>query len=141
MHVSPQRHPSLFSTQAALAGACDVLFPSGASGEESVAAAVLESLLRCPLEVRVAAAERVVVVGGAAMVPGLLGRLEAEVRRAAAASPRYAALRPLLQQRLAVPRFAVPANIVPWVSGLLPMLLPLPLPLAMPIPLLQLLPS
>lgn len=58
----------------------------------TVQAAFVEVLERCPVDVRAAVVQNVVVVGGCAALRGLLPRLAAELRSALKESPKMAAL-------------------------------------------------
>ncbi|PFH53156.1 hypothetical protein AMATHDRAFT_138123 [Amanita thiersii Skay4041] len=101
--------------------AAEVLFEGGDVDESSVAEVILDSLLRIPVDLRKTMASSILVIGGTAMLPGFILRLQAELIRALASLQdsrhstrpdkplppvydRYAALRPL------IPYFAILNN-------------------------------
>ncbi|KIL58768.1 hypothetical protein M378DRAFT_85993 [Amanita muscaria Koide BX008] len=101
--------------------AAEVLFEGGDVDESSVAEVILDSLLRVPVDLRKTMASSILVVGGTAMLPGFIMRLQTEIVRslthgvdstgpsprpspAASQYDRYAPLRPL------IPYFAILNN-------------------------------
>eukprot|EP00802_Teleaulax_amphioxeia_P028732 Tamp_30522.p1 GENE.Tamp_30522~~Tamp_30522.p1 ORF type:complete len:144 (+),score=23.50 Tamp_30522:44-433(+) len=78
---------------------------------------VLETLLKCPVDVRGAVASRVVPAGGGAMLPGFQELLIHECTHLARLVPRYRQLQRLVSAHLrCVPR-QFPAINLPWVGG------------------------
>ncbi|KAF7312503.1 Fungal specific actin related protein [Mycena indigotica] len=98
--------------------AAEVLFEGGDVDERSLAEIILDSLLKVSVDLRKTLASSILVVGGTAMLPGFIQRLQQELARALAppTSHRermlpqydpYAPLRPLL------PYFAIVNNPAP----------------------------
>ncbi|KAF8628005.1 hypothetical protein AX15_004125 [Amanita polypyramis BW_CC] len=102
--------------------AAEVLFEGGDVDESSVAEVILESLIRVPMDLRKTMASSILVIGGTAMLPGFVMRLQVELICSIIAAPdskghpirpdrlpppqydRYAPLRPL------IPYFAILNN-------------------------------
>ncbi|KAJ6531966.1 actin-domain-containing protein [Mycena capillaripes] len=100
----------------------EVLFEGGDVDESSTAEVILDSLLKVPVDLRKTLASSILVVGGTAMLPGFIPRLQHELVRAVGPPPTpsrhptrpdrpslppydpYASLRPLL------PYFAILNN-------------------------------
>ncbi|KAF5391559.1 hypothetical protein D9757_002510 [Collybiopsis confluens] len=99
--------------------AAEVLFEGGDVDEGSLAEIILDALLKVPVDLRKTLASSILVVGGTAMLPGFISRLQTEILRAISVLPplarpptrpgrpapppydRYGALRPL------IPYFAI----------------------------------
>ncbi|KAF8623632.1 hypothetical protein AX17_007332 [Amanita inopinata Kibby_2008] len=93
--------------------AAEVLFEGGDMDESSIAEVILDSLLKVPIDLRKTMASSILVIGGTAMLPGFILRLQTELIRALAPPQephghstrsdrpllppydKYAALRPL----------------------------------------------
>ncbi|KAK2460960.1 hypothetical protein APHAL10511_007430 [Amanita phalloides] len=102
--------------------AAEVLFEGGDIDESSVAEVILESLLKVPVDLRKTMASSILVVGGTAMLPGFIMRLQTEMVRTVATVPdskRHSArpVRPLpppydrfAQIRPLIPYFAILNN-------------------------------
>ncbi|XP_023234542.1 actin-related protein 10-like [Centruroides sculpturatus] len=59
--------------------AAEMLFEQDGE-EQNVATIILDSILKCPTDVRVALAENIIVMGGTAMLPGFKHRLMTEIK-------------------------------------------------------------
>lgn len=59
--------------------AAEVLFEGGDIDERSVVELILDSLLKVPVDLRKTLASSILVVGGTAMLPGFIQRLQAEI--------------------------------------------------------------
>ncbi|KAK7033266.1 actin-related protein 10 [Favolaschia claudopus] len=67
--------------------ATEVLFEGGDVDESSVAEVILDSLLKVPVDLRKTMASSILVVGGTAMLPGFIPRLQQELVRAVGPPP------------------------------------------------------
>jgi actin-related protein 10 len=83
----------------------------------SLTAAVLDTFLSCPVDVRPAVAQNVLVVGGAAMLPGFCARLAEELRAEAKRNPQYQCLAPLLDAKLQFAKVSFPRNMLSWAGA------------------------
>ncbi|XP_038066561.1 actin-related protein 10-like isoform X1 [Patiria miniata] len=93
--------------------ACEVLFDQD-NEETSVATLILDSILKCPIDMRRTLASNLVTVGGTSMLQGFNHRLLAELRELLQ-KPRY-------KEELAVGKFKIhdppsQANYTAWLGG------------------------
>ncbi|CAL1542111.1 unnamed protein product [Lymnaea stagnalis] len=94
---------------------CEVLFELD-SEEASIATIVLDALVKCPIDTRIALASNILVMGGTAMMPGFYHRLQLELSNLLK-KPKYA-------QQLGIKGFRfhkAPAkeNYTAWLGGAL----------------------
>ncbi|KAG8905919.1 hypothetical protein FRB99_007999 [Tulasnella sp. 403] len=68
--------------------AAEVLFEGGDVDERSIVELVLDTLLKAPVDLRRTLASTILVVGGTAMLPGFIPRLQAEIAKALSSSPQ-----------------------------------------------------
>uniref|UniRef100_UPI00358EB191 actin-related protein 10 n=1 Tax=Myxine glutinosa TaxID=7769 RepID=UPI00358EB191 len=92
---------------------CEILFEED-NEEKSVAALVLDCLIKCPIDMRQTLADNLLVMGGTVALPGLTHRLMAELR--------FLLQRPRYQEALTISSFQIhtpPAkpNYVAWLGG------------------------
>ncbi|KAG8914141.1 hypothetical protein FRC00_000787 [Tulasnella sp. 408] len=67
--------------------AAEVLFEGGDIDERSVVELILDSLLKVPVDLRKTLASSILVVGGTAMLPGFIQRLQAEIIKTLESQP------------------------------------------------------
>ncbi|XP_071834197.1 actin-related protein 10-like [Apostichopus japonicus] len=95
--------------------ACEVLFEQDRE-EKSVSTTILDSIIQCPVDVRKAMAENLVLIGGTVMLPGFAHRLIGELKELLE--------RPYYKERLAISSFKIhsppcEANYTAWLGGAL----------------------
>ncbi|KXN91653.1 Actin-related protein 10 [Leucoagaricus sp. SymC.cos] len=102
--------------------AAEVLFEGGDIDESSLAALILDVLLKTPMDLRKTVACSILVTGGTAMLPGFIPRLQAEILRAIQ-PPMVIGHRnqrhPIIPKRLPPPvydRYAALRPLVPYIS-------------------------
>ncbi|XP_041469379.1 actin-related protein 10-like [Lytechinus variegatus] len=93
--------------------ACEVLFEMD-SDEQSIATLVLDSILKCPIDMRKPLADNLVFIGGTSLLPGFSHRLLAELKQLLT-KPKY-------KDCLAISTFKVhsppaQANFTAWLGG------------------------
>jgi hypothetical protein len=95
----------------------EVLFENdGDEGEASIAAAVLDSLSRSPIDARCQLAQNILVIGGTGRIPGFRRRLLNEIHKLVASEPDYATLKALADQ-FCVTDPAFPPHYLSWLGG------------------------
>ncbi|XP_065833341.1 actin-related protein 10-like [Oscarella lobularis] len=93
----------------------EVLFKPNDDGEgESIVTTILDSIRKCPMDTRRALSNNIVVVGGTAMLPGFLARLQLELSDVAK-NEKYSKLLPGAD--FLFHELSVPANVACWVGG------------------------
>ncbi|XP_071504426.1 actin-related protein 10-like [Diadema antillarum] len=93
--------------------ACEVLFEQD-NEEKSIATLILDSILKCPIDMRKPMADNLVFIGGTTMLPGFSHRLLAELR--------FLLDKPKYKECLAITTFKVhsppsQANFTAWLGG------------------------
>ncbi|KAI9347745.1 hypothetical protein BDR26DRAFT_1004848 [Obelidium mucronatum] len=104
------------------------------SEDDSVVSLILDALVKCPVDIRTDIAAGLVVTGGGAMVPGVMGRIETDLKSVGgdsgfllindgrtggkrSAVHRFDEVRRLVRDRVKVLRSVFGANLLAWVGG------------------------
>jgi actin-related protein 10 len=95
----------------------EVFFKGDDDEGTSLTAAVLDTILSCPMDVRPAVVQNVLVVGGGTMLPGFCARLAEELAAEAKRNPRYHSLAPLLEAKLQFAKVCFPRNMLSWAGA------------------------
>ncbi|KAJ1562450.1 hypothetical protein HK405_012035 [Cladochytrium tenue] len=95
--------------------AAEVLF-EGDEDERSVVSVILDTLLKCPTDIRDSMIRNVYLIGGTSMLPGFQARLQEQLQLFLEERKMYNRLR-RLAPRLKFLRTVYPQNIAQWVGG------------------------
>ncbi|KRY22810.1 Actin-related protein 10 [Trichinella patagoniensis] len=94
--------------------AAEIIFLYDEDGN-SIPQLIIESILRCPIDIRKVVAERILVIGGGCMIPGFMARLKEELLDNLSRSDRFAEKTAIRKVKF----FKSPAaeNYMAWLGG------------------------
>ncbi|KRX64332.1 Actin-related protein 10 [Trichinella sp. T9] len=94
--------------------AAEIIFLYDEDGN-SIPQLIIESILRCPIDIRKVVAERILVIGGGCMIPGFMARLKEELLDNLSRSDRFAEKTAIRKVKFFKPPAA--ENYMAWLGG------------------------